>query len=268
MTDDGDVWWEGMTAEPPAHAIDWHGNDWTPERRRPRPPTPTRASRRPAAQDPAIARRVGGPGRRADRRLPVRRPPRDGRAARAPRRSTGSTASSWARRWPRRRRPRPPAQVGKLRFDPFAMLPFCGYNMADYFAHWLKIGAEGDGAKLPKIFYVNWFRKDEDGQVPVARLRRELARAGVGLPPLRRHGARRSRRRSASCRRRATWTSTGWSIDEAHLDAAADRRRRRAARRRCRRSRSTSRSSATGCRPRSASSSTRSSSASAASARP
>ena len=74
--------------------------------------------------------------------------------------------------------------VGKLRFDPMAMLPFCGYNMADYFAHWLEIGRR-QGAQLPRIFYVNWFRKRRRRQVPVAGLRRELARAGLDLPPAR-----------------------------------------------------------------------------------
>ena len=133
LTDDGDVWWEGMTEEPPAHAIDWHGNDWTPDVRRARRP-PERALHHAGRAGPGDRARVGGPEGRADRRDPVRRPPRDGRAAGARGVRLG------ARRLPRRRRcarrrPRPrPATVGELRRDPFAMLPFCGYHMADYFA--------------------------------------------------------------------------------------------------------------------------------------
>ena len=73
-----------------------------------------------------------------------------------------------------------------------AMLPFCGYNMADYFGHWLEHRPSCEGAKLPRIFHVNWFRKDDDGKLPVAGLRREQPRARVGVPPLRRH--RRGRR--------------------------------------------------------------------------
>src|SRR5947208_1714155 len=94
LTDDGDIWWEGMTEDKPAHLTDWHGNDWTPES------------------------------------------------------ETAAAAGA----------------VGKLRRDPFAMLPFCGYNMADYLGHWLDIGRSTDADKLPKIFYVNWFRKGPDGK--------------------------------------------------------------------------------------------------------
>ena len=160
-TDDGDIWWEGM-GEPPAHAIDWRGDDWTPESE----------SHRGASE-----RAVHGARSRSARRShpsgttrPACRSTRCCSAAGAPpscrsstRRATGSTACSSARRCPRRRPPRPAGAVGKLRFDPMAMLPFCGYNMADYFAHWLEVGRR-KGAQLPRIFYVNWFRKDDDGK--------------------------------------------------------------------------------------------------------
>ena len=147
-------------------------------------------------------------------------------------------------------------QVGQLRFDPFAMLPFCGYNMAEYFAHWLDIGVRGDTAKLPRIFYVNWFRKDDGGRflwpgfgensrVLAWIFRRcdddvEAVDTPIGrVPGARRAGRRGPRPRAGGARR------------------AADRRRRRGARPSCRRSPSTSRASATSCPGRCASSSRR-----------
>ena len=163
LTDDGDIWWEGMTDEPPAHLIDWQGKDWTPGSGTPRRPSQRALQRRRRA----VTRRSHPSGR--TRPACRSTPSSSAAAARAPcrsstRRSTGSTASFSARRWARKRRPPPPARSASCAAIPFAMLPFCGYNMADYFAHWLNIGREHENAKLPRIFYVNWFRKDPDGR--------------------------------------------------------------------------------------------------------
>ncbi|MHB1999072.1 MAG: phosphoenolpyruvate carboxykinase (GTP) [Solirubrobacteraceae bacterium] len=162
LTDDGDVWWEGLTAQPPAHLIDWRGKDWTPDFEKPAA-HPNARFTTPAAQDPAIAPEWEDPAG-----VPIDAILFGGR------RSTVVPLVTEARDWEHgvflgsimssEKTAAATGNVGELRFDPFAMLPFCGYNMADYFAHWLKIGSEADASRLPRIFYVNWFRKDDDGK--------------------------------------------------------------------------------------------------------
>src|SRR3712207_2133191 len=186
-TDDGDTWWEGMTDDVPSHLIDWKGRDWTPDAEDPSPHPNARLTT-PAAPCPAIAGYAEDPSSHPNARFttPAAQCPSIADNWEDPagvpidaflfggRRATTVPLVTEAFDWEHgvflgatmasEKTAAAAGGLGELRFDPFAMLPFCGYNMGDYFRHWLDIGRRADVERLPKIFYVNWFRKDAEGK--------------------------------------------------------------------------------------------------------
>ena len=230
LTDEGDVWWEGLTDTPPDHLTDWRGRDWTPASDEPAAHPNSRFTVA-ADQCPTIADSWDSPegvpidaiwfgGRRATN-VPLVAQARDWSHGVFLGATIASEQTAAAE-----------GPVGTLRRDPFAMLPFCGYNMADHWAHWLRLGAQlsARGIPLPAIFGVNWFRKGADGSYLWPGFGENARVLAWALRAARRVGGgdRLADRRAA--RRRVSWTWTGWTCRTVRWSSCSRSTRRRGSR--------------------------------------